>query len=83
MSGRCQSCGMPLTKDPAGGGSEADGSKSTLYCSLCYEGGEFKQANMSATEFQAFCVEQLKNKGMPGLMAWMFTRGIPKLKRWS
>ncbi|WP_224768159.1 zinc ribbon domain-containing protein [Metabacillus idriensis] len=31
----CQSCGMPLSKDEHGGGTEADGSKSTKYCSRC------------------------------------------------
>ena len=27
----CQSCGMPLKKDPEGGGTQADGSKSRPY----------------------------------------------------
>jgi hypothetical protein len=29
----CQSCGMPLSKDEKGGGTEADGRKSSQYCS--------------------------------------------------
>ncbi len=29
MATSCQSCGMPLSKDPQGGGTEADGSLST------------------------------------------------------
>lgn len=28
----CQSCGMPLKKDEKGGGTNADGSKSEMYC---------------------------------------------------
>ena len=41
MSKRCQSCGIPLHKDPAGGGSEADGTRSTTYCSYCFSNGKF------------------------------------------
>ena len=82
MGQRCQSCGMPLNRDPNGGGSEADGSKSTSYCSLCYEGGAFRHPDASVAEFQAHCVDALAAKGMPRIMAWAFTRGIPKLDRW-
>ena len=38
----CQSCGMPMDKDPGNGGTNADGSKSIKYCSYCYESGAFK-----------------------------------------
>lgn len=82
MAGNCQSCGMPLAKDPEGGGTEADGGRSTLYCSLCYRDGAFLHPAFSAIEMQAFCLEQLAKKGMPRVMAWLFTRGIPKLGRW-
>ena len=83
MAQMCQSCGMPLSKDKNGGGTNADGSKSDKYCSLCYANGEFYNKDMSVTEFQAFCVDKLKQQGMPGVMAWLFTRGIPKLERWQ
>ena len=83
MGQRCQSCGMPLSKDPKGGGSEADGTLSTTYCSICYQGGAFVHPGVTAEEFQAHCVEALADKGMPRIMAWLFTRGIPKLGRWS
>ena len=83
MGPQCQSCGMPMSKDKNGGGTEADGSRSTTYCSLCYDQGAFRLPDMSATEFQAFCVEKLREQGMPKIMAWVFTRGIPKLDRWS
>ena len=36
----CQSCGMPLTTD-AEMGTEADGSKSSKYCTHCYQNGGF------------------------------------------
>jgi hypothetical protein len=37
----CQSCGMPLEKDPNKGGTNADQSKSQKYCSYCYQDGKF------------------------------------------
>lgn len=83
MGANCQSCGMPLNKDPQKGGSEADGTLSKTYCSLCYENGAFLHPDFTVLEMQEHCVTQLKAKGMPGIMAWLFTRGIPKLDRWS
>jgi len=83
MGSNCQSCGMPLSKDPDGGGTNTDGTRSQTYCSFCYENGAFVQSDMDVTAFQAHCVDQLKAKGMPGIMAWLFTRGIPKLERWK
>lgn len=46
----CQSCGMPLKKSPNGGGTNADGSKSTMYCSYCYDSGKFTQPDITATQ---------------------------------
>ncbi len=83
MGGKCQSCGMPLSKDENGGGSNADGSVSRRYCSLCYRNGVFLHPEFSAEDMQNHCIEQLANRGMPRFMAWIFTRGIPKLDRWS
>lgn len=37
----CQSCGMPLVKDPQGGGTNSDQSISEKYCSFCYQNGVF------------------------------------------
>ncbi len=79
----CQSCSMPLKKDVKGGGTNADGSKSAMYCSLCYEKGAFVQPNMTAPEMQVFVKEKLKEMGFPGFIAGFFTMGIPKLARWK
>ena len=38
----CQSCGMPMEKDPGRGGTMEDGTRTQQYCSLCYEKGAFK-----------------------------------------
>ena len=79
----CQSCGMPLKKDEKGGGTNADGSKSAMYCSLCYENGAFTNPNMSAQEMQKLVKGKLKEMGFPGFVAGFFTKGIPKLERWT
>jgi hypothetical protein len=75
---------MPMKKDPQGGGTEADGTKSGTYCSYCYQNGKFMgPENMTAKEMQAFCKNKLKEMGWPGFLAAFFTMGIPKLKRWQ
>lgn len=79
----CQSCGMPLSKDPQGGGTEADGSKSVTYCSICYDAGAFRHPDVSVEVFQAECVAAMHRSGMPKFVAWLLTRGIPRLGRWK
>jgi hypothetical protein len=79
----CQSCGMPLNKDPEKGGTNTDGAKSTMYCSYCYQNGAFLQPDITATEMKIFCKGKLKEMGFPGFLAGFFTAGIPKLERWK
>ncbi len=83
MGKRCQSCDMPFSKDPEGGGSETDGSRSAKYCSICYADGAFRHPDVTVKEFQAHCVNGMAANGMPRIMAWLLTRGIPKLERWA
>jgi hypothetical protein len=79
----CQSCGMPLKKDPQGGATEKDGSKNVKYCSRCYQAGAFTTPNMTVGEMQALVKSKLKEMGFPVFLAGLFTRGIPKLERWK
>ncbi|MCB9317091.1 MAG: zinc ribbon domain-containing protein [Lewinellaceae bacterium] len=79
----CQSCGMPLKRDPQGGGTNADGSKSVMYCSRCYENGAFTRPDCTVTEMQELVKGKMREMGFPGFLAGLFTRNIPKLKRWS
>lgn len=79
----CQSCGMPLSKDPQNGGTEADGSKSLKYCSYCYQDGEFFYKGNDAKEFQNFCKDKMIESGSNRLVAWLFTRGMKRLERWK
>ena len=79
----CQSCGMPLKKDEKGGGTNAGGTKSIMYCSLCFENGKFFQPDMTPKEMQHFVKGKMKEMGFPGFLAGFFTMGIPKLERWK
>ncbi len=75
---------MPFKKDPKNRGTESDGSKSELYCSLCYADGLFVNPELdTAKKMQAFCVKVMKEDGMNGAFAWLLTRQIPKLGRWK
>lgn len=82
MAKVCQSCGMPLSKDPQGGGTEADGSKSAKFCSLCYANGKFLDDAGTVQEMQALCIDALAIKGVPRIAGWLLTRNLPKLDRW-
>ena len=79
----CQSCGMPRKRDEKGGGTNADGSKSAMYCSHCFEAGQFKMPHVNAAEMQELVKGKIKEAGFPGVAAWLFTRNIPKLARWK
>lgn len=80
----CQSCGMPLKKDPNGGGSEKDGSKSTMYCSYCYENGDFIAKNISLEDMKEanfkIMTEKLK---MPKFLAKLANMNLKNLERWK
>jgi hypothetical protein len=67
-----------------GGGTNIDGSMSKLYCSYCYVHGRFRNIEIDTQEkMQEFVKEKLINMGFPGFIATIFTRNIPRLKRWS
>ena len=46
----CQSCGMPLDKDPNKGGTNLDGSISDKYCSFCFQNGKFTDEGITLQE---------------------------------
>lgn len=78
----CQSCGMPMNKDPQNGGTNADGTKNGIYCSYCYENGKFT-FNGTVEEFQEACKQIMIDKGQSKFMAWLFTLGMKRLARWK
>lgn len=82
---QCQSCGMPL-ENGANCGTEADGSKSKMYCKLCYANGQFLQPDATVEGMQNVVDDALKAKGgmwsLPP-MRWMAKMQIPGLARWK
>lgn len=74
---------MPLSKDPRGGGTNADGSRSSEYCSHCYSSGEFTQPNITAEEMQVLVEGKLKSMHFPGFLARRFAKEVPTLRRWK
>ncbi len=79
----CQSCGMPLKKDPQNGGTNLDGTKSTEYCSYCYKNGNFVDNETDVKKYQSKVLDIMASQGFWKPMAWLMTRGIPNLKRWK
>ena len=79
----CQSCGMPLKRDENGGGTNKDGSRSTMFCSHCYKDGQFVFPDITVGEMQTRVREKLTQFGFPKFLSGFFTRGIPKLARWN
>jgi hypothetical protein len=79
----CQSCGMPLKQDPQGGGTNADRTKSHLYCSYCYADGRFTQPHLSADEMKAFVVEKMREMKIPRFIGRFLARNLHTLERWK
>jgi hypothetical protein len=79
----CQSCMMPFKQDPQGGGTNADGTKSALYCSYCYQNGQFFQPDMTMPEMRDFVVDKLVEMKYPRFVARFMTMGFGKLERWK
>jgi hypothetical protein len=79
----CQSCGMPLKRDEQGGGTNAEDSKSTMYCSHCYENGRFVLPDITVEQMQSRVREKVIEFGVPGFLAGFFTRRVPSLVRWQ
>ena len=80
---QCQSCGMPLAKDPAGGGTESDGSRSATYCSLCYKDGKFVGEDCTVEQMQKIVERAMKEQGFSWPRRKLARLQIPRLARWK
>ncbi len=79
----CQSCGMPLDKDPVHGGSNADKSLSQKYCSFCYREGKFLDEGITLEQKISKNVQIAVKMGMPEDKARQLAETtIPNLERW-
>jgi hypothetical protein len=79
----CQSCGMPMHKDPFRGGTNTDGTRTHKFCSHCYENGKFRDHFSSSEEMIARIQERLREMGYSPLKQWFFTSHISRLERWN
>ena len=71
-----------MKHDPQGGGTNADGSKSAIYCSYCYRDGAFTFEG-TVSEFQEMCRSKMIEHGKSRFLAWLLTRGMGRLPRWK
>lgn len=80
---QCQSCGIPLSKDPSGKWwwTQKDGSISSVYCSLCYRDGNFCYTGNNISEFQDIVDNNMQKDGYGWLMRKLTRRQIPHLDR--
>ena len=81
----CQCCGMPMGNTDELDGTELDGSKSSDYCTYCYEKGKFT-SNATMEEEIEICVPHMvgANLGMSEDEARkMMKEFFPTLKRWK
>ena len=84
MTKQCQSCGMPLLSKKAGDcrGTESDGSRSEVWCSLCYQDGAFIDPKCTLEQMRLIVDAALIENGSGRIMRWMAQRQLPKLERW-
>lgn len=75
---------MPLKQDENGGGTEKDGSISTMYCSHCYVQWVFISPDMTVEQMQKLVDEVLKNEiKMRWFLRKLAVKQTPKLARWK
>jgi len=79
----CQSCGMPLNKDGKNSGTEIDGTLNEMYCSFCYEHGNFTLPNITACEMKELVSKKIIEMKIPKFVAKFLSRNTHKLKRWN
>ena len=75
---------MPLITKKAGDcrGTNADGSKSEKWCSLCYADGKFVGPDCTLEQMIEIVDNALKEQNSSFLMRWMAKKQVPKLERW-
>lgn len=72
-----------MEMDTQGGGTNADGTRNSKFCSLCYENGAFLDPFKTASEMVAFVRHELKKQGYGWFKRWFYTSHIPMLERWQ
>ncbi len=82
---RCQSCGMPLSDTFNNYGTNADGSKNPLFCTFCFQKGNFTNPNQTLEEMiQSSIKNMTEDQGLEPDQADKLARQvIPQLGRWT
>ena len=82
---RCQSCGMPLSKEFGNLGTEADGTNTEEFCSFCFANGEFTNPNQTMEEMINSSIDNMTTDlQMPVEQATNLANSfIPTLRRWQ
>jgi hypothetical protein len=65
-----------------GGGTNADGTRTSEYCSHCFHRGAFTQPDITAEQMQMLVEGKLRTMHFPGFLARRFAKDVPKLRRW-
>ena len=80
----CQSCAMPL-ENTEFFGTNVDGTKSTVYCTYCYQNGKFTEPTITMNQIIEKCVTIMtQQKIMPEDQANpLIRKTIPQLNRWK
>ena len=81
----CQSCGMPLDKDPNKGGTNLNGSLSDKYCSFCFQNGKFADEGITLKEKieKNIQIAVTRLKISESEARKMAESLLPKLERWK
>ena len=77
----CQSCGMPMNR-PESMGTEKDQSKSTIYCSHCYQNGEFTRPEMTQQAMKDYLRKSLKKNNVNEATINLSVQRVSYLSRW-
>jgi hypothetical protein len=81
----CQSCGMPLEKDPGKGGTNKDLTKSNKYCSYCFGKGKFLDEGLTLQEKieKNVMMSALKMNLTDAQARELAEQILPTLERWK
>lgn len=78
----CQSCGIAMSLDERGGGTEADGTKNPEYCSHCYGRGQFLHPILTMPQMLLKVSTRLRELHCNESQIARVTGSLPTLKRW-
>lgn len=80
----CESCGYPLRREPDHG-TEADGSISGLFCTVCYQNGEFVHDASDIADFLTKAAPDIAKYrgGSVGKIKLTLKKDLKKVARWT